>query len=460
MFGESEGIMDYNESLVKGSVAGSLIGFAVPIFLTNALQMLYSATDILVLANFSTNADVSGATIGSQVVHLITLAIIGLSIGLTVTLGHFSGAKSTKDLAGAIGTAIIFFSGIAFVLMMVMLLSNSAVINVMDTPPEAIGAASSYFMICSLGIFFIIWYNVTASIFRGLGDSKPPLLFGAIACVINVVLDLLFVVIFGFGAGGAAAATVIAQGCSVFFALVYIKRRSLGFTITLADIRFRWQYVRRMFKIGAPISFQEVTLTISFILITIIANRMGVNESASVGIVEKLVGFLMMPSLAMASAVAAMSAHNIGAGEMRRAEKCMWTAVGITLTVAVPICVVTWFAGWIPISVFTRDPYIVPNAVLYLRTYSLDCICVCFVWMFNAYFTSCNRSLFAMLHSLFATFFIRIPVVLFIAGIPGATLFDIGLAMPLSTLGSIIVCIIYFYYLKSKKFAYIPPVSS
>jgi putative MATE family efflux protein len=448
--------MENSNYLLKDSITKGLVRFAIPVMLSMILQILYSAVDLLVVGNFATTADMAGVTVSSQVMSTVMLAVSGITTGLTVLVGRFSGAGSERDVTRAIGSSITLFALVALGLTVLAACLTGPVVAAMKTPPEAVGAARSYLRICSLGIVFIVGYNVISSIFRGIGDSKTPLLFVGIACVVNIVLDLLFIKGFGMGAAGAALATVIAQAGSLAASALYLCKKGIGFRFERDDFRLRRAYAFKMLRIGLPISLQEVLINLSFLLITAVVNKMaednglGAVPSAAVGTVEKLIGFLMMPTLAVSTAVATMSAHNAGANRPDRSVSCLRTGIVISLAIGAAACAFCWLSGSALTSLFSNNPAVVEEASLYLKTYSLDCVVVAFVFNFNAFFTSLGKSVFSMAHSLLTTFLIRVPFVIITGGMAGVTLFAIGFAAPLSSLGSLIICLVYFIRLSRR----------
>ncbi len=449
--------MAQNDYLLRGSTKGALIRFAMPVMLSMILQILYSAVDLLIVGNFATTADMAGVTVSSQIMTTVMLGVSGITAGLTVLVGQFSGAGSHKDITRAIGASVFLFTLLSVGMTLLFIFLNNTIITVMRTPPEAIDAAKSYLFICTLGIPFIVGYNVVSGIFRGLGNSKTPLIFVAVACVINILLDLLFIKGFRMGAAGAALATVIAQAGSLASSVFYMRKKGIGYRFERDDFKLRREYAGRMLKIGLPISLQEVLISISFLLITAVVNQMALDSglgavpSAAVGTVEKLISFLMMPTIAVSTAVATMAAHNYGAHQNARARSCLWSGISISLAIAVPACAFCWLFGGLLTSIFSRDPEVVYKASLYLKTYSLDCVIVAFVFNFNAFFSSSNKSLFSMAHSLLTTFVIRVPFVIIVGGMAGVTLLLIGFAAPLSSLGSLILCILYYGRLKRRQ---------
>lgn len=436
--------MANNDSLLNSGITKGLVRFAVPVMLSMILQILYSAANLVVVGNFATTADMSAVTISSQVMSTIMLGVSGITTGLSVMVGQFSGAANGKDVTRAVGTSFIFYALLSMGLTLLFACLSGPVVTAMKTPPEAVAPAKSYLFICTLGIVFIVGYNVISSIYRGIGDSKTPLVFVGIACIVNIALDLLFIKGFGMGATGAALATVIAQAASLAFSIAFLIKKGIGFRFERGDFRLRRRYAGKMLRLGLPISLQEVLISLSFLLITAVVNKMGLVPSAAVGTVEKLIGFLMMPTMALSVAVATMLAHNFGAGRYNRSVRCLWTGTVISLAIGCAVCAFCWLYGTTLTSLFSRNHAVIEEASLYLKTYSLDCVAVAFVFNFNAFFTSCNKSLFSMAHSLLTTFLIRVPFVILVGGMAGATLYTMGCAAPLSSLGSLIICFIYF----------------
>lgn len=435
-------------SLTEGKIVPSLLEFAVPFLLANLLQALYGATDLFVIGRFSNAAEVSAVAVGSQVMQTITGIVLGLATGGTILIGQYWGAKKNRDVARTIGTIIWAFSIIAVVLTIVMALSTGMITTLMRTPKEAAPYARQYIFICSCGIIFIVGYNVVSGILRGLGDSKTPLLFVAVACAVNMVLDVVLVHTFHMGAAGAALATIFSQAISLLLAILFLKKRGFAFEFSHSDVRLDRPRAKKILRLGLPIALQDGLINISFLLITVITNAMGLIASASVGVVEKIIIFAMLPLSAFSSAVAVMTAQNVGAGKRSRAEKSMYAGIGCSLVFGVAFYVYAQVNAASLTSLFSTDAAVIRTAALYLRSYSLDCILVCFVFCPDAFFSGCGHTLFPLLHSLISTFLVRVPMSLFLSRIPGMTLYGIGFTAPSTTLLSIVMCA---FYLKSGR---------
>jgi putative MATE family efflux protein len=442
--------MQRSDYLTTESVPRALLRFSIPVILSSIFQVLYSAVDLIVIGHFAETAAISGVSVSGQLMTTVAMILSGLTTGVTVLLGQYAGAKNEADIKKTVGTAITLFAALALVVMSALLIFRDSLISILNTPPEAVHHAVSYLTITAFGTPFIMGFSVLGSIFRGSGDSKSPFLFIATACTTNIILDLLFVAVLKMDAAGAALATVIAQGVSLGLSAFRLAHRGIGVKITLKDIRFSLAQFKRILLIGVPLCMQDALVSLSFLFITSVINSMGLTQSTAAGIVEKLTSFLMMPSIAISVSVATMSAHCVGAGLYKRAMQVLRTAISIALGFAVVIVTFVWIRGDLLIRIFKRDDMaVIEQAVLFLRSYSLDCLVVAFVFNFNSFFSSCNRSIFSMVHSILTTICIRVPFVYFAAK-AGASLATIGLAAPLSTFGSLLLCIGYFIYLGRK----------
>ena len=433
-------------NLTQGSVPKVLLQFAVPFLVANILQALYGGADLFVVGQYDDSAGVAAVAIGSQVMQTITGIILGITTGTTVLIAIATGAKDNRKVASTIGSSIWLFS-----MTLLMILLHSQIAEWMHTPTEAMSDTKSYILVCSTGILFIIGYNVVCGILRGLGDSKTPLYFIALACIINIVLDFILVGYFHLGATGAAIATVTAQGVSFATALCFLHRKGFHFEFTRRDIRLNGVLSKRILALGAPIALQDALINVSFLIITVIVNQMGVIASASLGVVEKIIFFAMLPQMAISSAVATMTAQNYGAGLIRRMNQCLLSGIGLALIFGVTVCLYSQFLPETLTAFFSKDPAVISMAAEYLKGYSIDCVIVSFVFCINSYFSGQGNSLFPMIHSLIATFLFRIPLSYWFSQIDSSSLFIMGFAPPLSTIVSLLICIWYLRYTKDKR---------
>lgn len=327
--------MEQSHSLTEGKILGSLIRFALPVFLALFLQALYGGVDLLVVGQFAHTEDVSGVSSGSMLMQTVTMIITGLSMGITILVGQRIGARKPEEAGRAVGTGICLFAVFAVILTIVLVFGSGIIAELLHAPREAFDETSIYIRICGAGSIFIVAYNVLGAIFRGIGDSKMPLLTVAIACVLNILGDLLFVAVFHMGTAGAALATAMSQAVSVLVSLLIIRKRALPFRFSRSYIRFNGSIIRTELKLGSPVALQELLVGMSFLIIQTIVNTMGVIPSAGVGVAEKVCTFLMLVPSAYMQSMSAFVAQNIGAGRQDRAKSAL--GCGIATSVAVGI---------------------------------------------------------------------------------------------------------------------------
>lgn len=441
-------------SFTEGQIFSSLIRFAFPVLLALFLQTMYGACDLLIVGQFGGDrADVfvSAVSTGSQVMQTLTLVITGLAMGLTVFVGRKIGAGQKEEAGRIIGSGIWLFGVIAAVLTVVMVTAAPVLTEMMHAPKEAYDETVTYIVICSAGAVFIVAYNLVGSIFRGIGDSKVPLITVSIACVLNIAGDLILVALFHMGAAGAAAATVSAQAASVMISLVIIRRRKLPFTFSFRDIRAKGAYIKEILRLGIPIALQDLLANISFLVILAIVNGLGLTASAGVGVAEKLCGFLMLTASSYMQSMSAFVAQNIGAGKPERARKALWCGIISSLAVGSVMGLFTFFRGDLLAGLFAKDTAIILAAAEYLKAYAIDCVFTSFLFCFIGYFNGCGRTNFVMLQGTICAFAVRMPITWLMSKQALVSLFHIGLAIPASTIVQITLCSIYFGVMLCKE---------
>ena len=353
-------------TLTEGKLAPALLRFAVPFLISNFLQALYGAVDLFVVGQFSTSASVSAVAIGSQVMQTVTWIILGISMGGTVLIGQKIGEKNEEGAAEAVGCVAVLFGLMALVLTPLMLIAVNGAVALMKTPPEAVNAARSYIFICSCGLPFITGYNGVSGIFRGIGDSRTPVIFIGLACIVNVIGDFLFTGWMGMGAAGAAFATVIAQAVSFLAALAYMYKKGFSFPFGRRHLRLRRKPAAAILKVGFPLALQDALVNVSFLIITTIINTMGLTASAAVGVVEKIISFAMLPPSAIASAVTTVTAQNIGAKKPERAKRALWYGIGFSLIFGIAVCIFVQFFAPLVTAVFSRDEAVIQLSLIHI----------------------------------------------------------------------------------------------
>ena len=438
-------------NFTTGKILKPLLHFAFPVLLAMLLQVMYGAVDLLIVGQFGNASDVSAVATGSQVLMMITSIISGFAMGITILIGQKIGEDQLEEAGNVVGSGICIFSILALILSFSLLFFASPFADFMRTPHEAFANTVSYIRICGSGTLFIIGYNMLCSIFRGLGDSKTPLLTVLIACISNIISDYLLVGIFHLGVSGAAFATIFAQGFSVIMAILILKKRGLPFHFSWSSIRFHKKHVHKILSYGFPISLQDGMVHFSFLAITMIVNSLGVIASAGVGVAEKLAGFILLVPSSFAQSVAAFSAQNFGAQKKERAQKALYYGITSSLTFGIFIAYFSFFHGDLMAGLFSSDPAVIEAAWNYMKAYSIDCLLTSFMFCFTGYFNGYGKTTFVMLQGIIGAFCVRIPLSYIMSQAFPDSLFFIGLATPSSTLLQVILCLTYFYYLRKKE---------
>ena len=439
------------QSLIQGNILKSLISFAFPVLLALFLQAMYGAADLIIVGQFADTFEQSGVSSGSQLFNTITMVITGLSMGVTVFVGDCIGGGKPEKAGRGIGTGIAIFAVLALVVTALVIPFSDNLAAFMHAPAEAFTQTSSYVRICGIGAVFITAYNVIGAIFRGIGDSKTPLITVAIACVINIFGDLLLVAGFGMGAAGAAMATVSAQGISVVASLYFISKKDLPFTFSKKFIRFDPSCLKRILLVGVPIALQDMLVQFSFLFIQVVVNGMGVMESAAVGVAEKVCGFLMLVASAYMQAISAFVAQNNGAGKWERSRKALFYGIKTALIAGFIMGSVAFFAGNYLSAIFSNQGDVIAYAHDYLKAYAIDCLLTAVLFCFVGYFNGCGKTVFVMAQGVFGAFCVRIPAVYLMSQIQGASLFHIGLGTPISSMAQIVLCILAYRFYNRKN---------
>ena len=430
------------KNLTTGSVLKSILCFSLPYLLSYFLQTLYGMADLFIIGQFEDVSSITAVSIGSQVMHMITVMIVGLAMGATVNIGQAIGAGNKKKAAKDIGNTVTLFMMLAIAGAAGLLFFIRPIVGMMSTPQEAVSETVIYLTICFLGIPFITAYNIISSIFRGIGDSKSPMYFIAAACAINIILDYLFIGGLHMGAAGAALGTTCSQTISVLIALVVIMKKKTGISLSKNDFK--------ILKIGIPVALQDGFIQIAFIIITIIANRRGLDTAAAVGIVEKIISFLFLVPSSMLSTVSALGAQNIGAGKRERAQRILYYAVIITVGFGVMISIIIQFIAEPVVGLFTENARVILLGSQYIRGYIFDCIFAGVHFSFSGYFCACGHSELSFIHNIIAILLVRIPGVYITAKV-FSSLFPMGLATVGGSLLSVMICVIAYAWMKKKQ---------
>ncbi len=334
------------KDFTKGNITPQLISFAWPLLLSNILQVVYSMVDMIIVGNVMGKVGTSAVTVGGDVTNLLTFIGIGFAGAGQVLIARYIGAKERHKIGRFVGTMSSFLFVCAVSVSVLGLIFQEPLLTLMNTPDAAYDGARDYSTICITGLVFIYGYNIVSAILRGMGDSKHPLIFIGIAATMNLLLDLLFVIVFRMGAGGAALATVISQATSFILCLGFLikRREQFALNITRADF-LHWdrEMLTAFVKLGTPMAIKFASVQISKLFVNSFINSYGIAVSAFAGIANKLASVVNLFSNAMNTAGSTMVGQNIVAGEFGRVNKILKNLLAITLVIvivfSVAICI-------------------------------------------------------------------------------------------------------------------------
>lgn len=434
----------------QGSILGKLIPFMAPILGALVLQAAYGAVDLLVVGRFGTTSGLSAVSTGSQVLNLVTFVITQFAMGITVLIARYIGERKQENIGALIGGSTLIYGIISLVLFAVLVGFPRQIAVLMQAPQEAVSLTADYVRICGAGIFFIVAYNLLSAIFRGLGDSTSPLLFVAVACVVNIVGDLVLVAGFHMDAAGAAIATVAAQAVSVVFALVLLAKRQLGFKITKKDFRINPHCLRAL-KTGLPLALQEFLTQVSFLALCAFVNRLGLEASSGYGVACKVVNFAMLIPSALMQSMASFVSQNVGAGKEKRAKQAMFTGMAVGLTVGCVVFAFVLLKGDLLTGIFTTDAVVVQKGFEYLKGFALETIVTAVLFSMVGYFNGHDRTVWVMAQGLTQTLLVRLPLAYYMSIQPDASLMKIGFAAPAATIFGILLNVGYYLWSNRKS---------
>ena len=444
--------MSNTADFTQGSILKKLCRFMLPVLGALILQAAYGAVDLLVVGRFGSTSGLSAVSTGSQVLNLVTFVVTQLAMGVTVLIARYIGEKREKEIGAVLGGAAVVFTILAGCLFVLLVLFARPISVLMQAPQEALALTASYVRICGCGILFIVAYNVLSAVFRGLGDIRSPLLFVLVACLVNVAGDLVLVTGLHLDAAGAALATVLAQAVSVVCALAILRRKKLPFTFRKSDVRLNEQ-CRRFLAIGLPLALQEFLTQLSFLALCAFVNRLGLAASSGYGVASKIVSFVMLVPSALMQSMASFVAQNIGAGNVKRAKKSMFTGIAVGVAFGIVMFALVLRKGDVLAGLFSTDAEVVRRGFEYLRGFAPETIVTAVLFSMIGYFNGSNQTLWVMIQGLIQTLLVRLPLAYYMSIQPNASLTKIGISAPVATVVGIVLNIGCFLYLNRRDAA-------
>ncbi len=439
-----------NQDFTTGSIPVKMVRFMLPILAALVLQAMYSAVDLMIVGHFGTTAGISGIATGSNVMNLFTFFTANIAVGVTVLLGRYLGEHREDRIGKLIGGAVVFFAVLSLLFSVIMFVFARPIAGIMQAPEEAEELTVQYIRICAVGFIFVVFYNFISSVMRGMGNSKLPLIFVAIACVVNIIGDLVLVAGFHMNVVGAAIATIFAQAVSVVLSVIIIFKQKLPFTIGKRDFRLN-EEVKLFFFIGLPLGFQEILTNGTFLALCAFVNRMGLDCSSGYGVAQKIQAFVMLIPVAIMQSIASFVAQNVGAKREDRGISALRWSMGIGVLIGLCVAVGIFFRGDIVAEIFSDDSAVIARAFEFMKGFAPEAFLTSVLFSFMGYFNAHSRSFFVMLMGILQSLIVRLPLSYYMSIRPNANLTGVGLAAPTATVFGILLGFAYYLYLRKKK---------
>lgn len=437
--------------LTKGPITKTLLKFTAPFLLANLLQTLYGIVDMFIVGRFADSAELSAVSIGSLLMMMVNFMIMGLGTGGTVLIGQMLGARREKDMKDTISTVFCVLPIASVIVMAVFMVLRMPILRLIQTPEESMAGAEAYLRICLIGLVFTGMYNAIACVLRGMGESKLPTVFVAISCVLNIIGDIFCVGILEMGAGGAAFATTVSQGMSVVIGYFYLRRSKFPFDFKPSSFRINKRRAVELLSIGLPAAAQETLVSLSFVVLEAIINRMGYIATAAAGVDDRIFNMAVIPAMAFSAAIAAMVAQNTGAGLPERSRKCLATGTLFSFVISLVIFVVMAVIPELVIGAFTPDKLVVAAGVEYMVFCKYEYLVCAVSFCVNGYINGIGHTRFTMISNILSSIVIRLPLVYFLSTLEGATLYEIGFALPIASGVQMLIGIGFLLFAKSER---------
>ena len=426
-------------NLTQGSVFKKLWGFTLPLIGANLLQILYGMVDLYIVGRFAATADVSAVSVSTTVLSAFLMFLIGLAVGATVVVGQKFGAGEKAALSSVAATGFSLAWIVGAVLMVLVAALCRPILGWIHTPEEAVRGATQYMMICSVGYLFQSVYNMLAGILRGMGDSKSPLLYVAVATVVNIVSDTALVAGCGLGAAGTAIATVFAQLLCMVFAILHVRKRGFPFDFRLKSYRLVKKDAKALVVTGLPIALQQALVLFSFVIVAGIINKHGLYASAAAGILDKVFLFATIPTNAFHSSISAMVAQNIGARQEKRAIQCLRYGTLFSFAFALLFFLTGVFFPEQTLGIFTSDPGVIEAGVIYYEGYKFDYLICSLAFCINGFINGTGRTKLTLIANLISTYAVRIPACILVGNVWKLGMRGIGFALPVATAVQVVI---------------------
>ena len=432
--------------LTTCSITSGLVRFSVPFLFSSILQTLYSTVDTIIVGQFAGSAALAAVNNVTYICNAAANIGLGASAGSAVLIAQYCGAKNQEGIHRTVGTALSISTIMALVISLVVCVFLNPLLTLMNIPAEARSEAYNYLLVRAVCFIIAFYYSSITSFLRGMGDSKRPLYFAAVASVGNVFLDLLFVGVFHWGAGGAALATEISEAFALLWAFLYLRKHQPGMlTLKASQYKIHRPTAKLVLKIGVPSSFQYLFIDLSFVFVNAIINSYGVIAASAVAVGSKVVNLAQVGISALSTGVGTMAGQNVGAGKPDRAAKTVSTGVALSVLMALVMMAVIQIIPEPLVKLFNRDPEALSESVRCLRYLSLMTITGAIFFNYISIATAVGNTTFSMFAHILDGVVVRIALSLLLTEVFGMGLTGVYLAMGLAPSLSGVISAVYFY---------------
>ncbi len=444
----------FEQDLTQGNVWKQLLIFSLPFLASNLVQSCFNLADMIILGNYGGTYSLSGVSIGGGVMTVLTTFASGLATGGTVVIGNYLGAGHKNKINKVISTLLVTLGIIAITITIVLGLGVDPLLSLLKAPAESFTEAHNYLFICACGVIFIFGYNALASIMRGLGDAKTPMIFIILACILNIILDLILVAYYKIGAVGAALATIISQALAMISCIIYLKVNDFMFDFKPGSFRFYKEEFWLITKTGLPMSIQSVATNFSFLVLNSYNSRLGgVNASAAVAVVMNFNGFAILPSHAINQAATSMISQNSGKGDLllKRSHEVVKACLIMCIIVSgIVFTLVRTFPEPI-FHLFGAEEAVINCGIPYLLAFSFEYATLAFIVAYNSFLTGTGRGYLILITTLLSSFILRIPIAYLLGFILNMGIVGVAYAAPIATAFGALMSFIFFQAYKNRS---------
>ncbi|PKP22656.1 MAG: MATE family efflux transporter [Bacteroidetes bacterium HGW-Bacteroidetes-21] len=432
--------------LTTGKEGRVILGFAWPMLLGNVFQQLYSVVDSIVVGNFLGKEALSAVGASFPIIFSLISLIVGLSIGFNVVISQYFGAKNIPMVRKTIDTMNIMLIVASVIITTVGLIFNHDIFRLINLPPDIMPQATEYLDVYFIGIFFFFGFNGVAAILRGLGDSKTPLVFLVVATLLNIVLDLVFIVVMGWGVGSAAWATIISQGLVFLYSVYYLNKNHKLIQIKFRSLSYDSYIMKKTLAIGLPTGIQQTFVSLGMLALQGIVNKFGTNVIAAYSAVSRLDSFASLPAMTLSAALSTFVGQNLGAGKIDRIRKGYVSTLKFTMLITITMSLLIVIFPEALMRIFNPEQGVISEGVKYLHIVSFFYLFFTLMFVNNGLLRGAGDTLIPMFITVFSLWVIRIPIAWYLSGIFGPV--GIWWSIPLAWLFGMTFS--YIYYLTGR----------